>query len=183
MLALQYLKFTRAGVLNQHIIWENAATFTDQSGNGNDCTPAFRTTTSNPNVTAELVNLAPVSLATPTVVAGDDPELPLVTPTVPDQMYSEDDYSKLPGASVINSLLDQADLPYSLFWFPAIFGLAIVLAFVVYWFSRSLLGMALAAECVLVFFSFMGPIPFWGVIPLGIVAFALIIKRENVGGF
>jgi hypothetical protein len=45
------------------------------------------------------------------------------------------------------------------------------------------MGMALGSGAVIALFAFLGPIPFWVIIPFAIFAFATIVKRENPGGF
>lgn len=49
------------GVQKQYIEWEYGTTFTDQSGNGNDATPTFRTTSSDADVSANLIDFYPIS--------------------------------------------------------------------------------------------------------------------------
>lgn len=51
------------GTLTGSWLWEYAATFTDGSGYGNTATPTFRTTNSNPDVSAELLSFGPIDEA------------------------------------------------------------------------------------------------------------------------
>jgi hypothetical protein len=95
-------------------------------------------------------------------------------------MYTENDYSRLPGADAINDLLDTANIPHELFWFPAIFGMVIAAIFGVYWLSKSMVAASLAGGALLVFYALLGPIPLWIVVPYAIMAAAVIVKRETV---
>jgi hypothetical protein len=64
-----------AGVNQCKIRWENDTTFTDLSGNGNDATPSFRTTSSDADVSAELMTFAPVTIAkAPGYTVSDAPD-------------------------------------------------------------------------------------------------------------
>jgi hypothetical protein len=63
MLYLEYQKVWVNGTLIQEIRWQNAATFTDLSLNGNNATPSFRTISSNANVVAVLNRFIPADEA------------------------------------------------------------------------------------------------------------------------
>lgn len=184
MLYLDYLKYTINGTLQQHLVYQYAATpVTDISGQNNQpASVSVRTTSSDADVTGAFANLRPMAAAVATYTPGGASELITTPPEMPDNMYDED-YDNIPGAAVVNTLLDAGNIPRTLFWFPAIILLAIAVGFGVCVLTRSLMGMALSMTAVIVIFSFMGPIPFWVIIPFGLFALAIIIKRENPGGF
>jgi hypothetical protein len=179
---MDYLKITVGGVLRQHIAWENAATFTDLSGNNNHATPTFRTTTSDPDLSAEFRNYRPVAVAAPIISGSDTPSLITSTPVAPASMYTENDYDNIPGAAALNALLDNADIPREIIWYPGIFLLAIAAGFIIYLLTRSLIALSVAMTLVIVVFTFLGPLPFWLIIPFALFCFATILKRENPGG-
>jgi len=178
MLYMSYHKITISGILRQHIIWQNSATFTDQSDNGNNATPTFRTTTNDADVVATLDNYSPIQQAK---LAGTYEESPVNLVTEPPanipEMYTEGSWDHIPGATLVNSLLDAAGIPESLFWFPAIYGGAAVFSLLIYGLSRSLLAMSVGGGIVLGFFALTGAVPFWTVIPFALIAIGTIIKQ------
>lgn len=178
------LKVTINSVLQQHLVYQYAETpVIDISGQDNQpASVSIRTTSSDADVTGTFANLRPMAAAVATYTPGGASELITTPPEMPDNMYDED-YDNIPGAAVVNALLDAGNIPRTFFWFPAIILLAIAVGFGVCVLTRSLMGMALSMTAVIVIFSFMGPIPFWVIIPFGLFALAIIIKRENPGGF
>jgi len=182
--AMESFKLTINGTLQQHLVYQYAATpVTDISGQDNQpASVSIRTTSSDADVTGTFANLRPMAAAVATYTPGGASELITTPPEMPDNMYDED-YDNIPGAAVVNALLDAGNIPRTFFWFPAIILLAIAVGFGVCVLTRSLMGMALSMTAVIVIFSFMGPIPFWVIIPFGLFALAIIIKRENPGGF
>lgn len=179
---MDYLKITVGGVLRQHITWQPAATFTDLSGNGNHATPTFRDSTSDPDLSAEFRNYRPVAVAAPIISGSDTPSLITSTPVAPASMYTENDYDNIPGAAALNALLDNADIPREIIWYPGIFLLAIAAGFIIYLLTRSLIALSVAMTLVILAFTFLGPLPFWLIIPFALFSFATIVKRENPGG-
>lgn len=66
--------FTKGGVLRGSWAWNYGATFTDLSGNGNTGYPTFRTTSSDPDVSAMLSLYSPVTIPeAPPFVVGEGP--------------------------------------------------------------------------------------------------------------
>lgn len=179
---MDYLKISVNGVLKQHITWQPAATFTDLSGNGNHATPTFRDSTSDPDLSAEFRNYRPVAVAAPIISGSDTPSLITSTPVAPASMYTENDYDNIPGAAALNALLDNADIPREFIWYPGIFLLAIAAGFIIYLLTRSLIALSVAMTLVILAFTFLGPLPFWLIIPFALFCFATILKRENPGG-
>jgi hypothetical protein len=136
---INYFKLTIGGVLQQHITWQYAATFTDLSGQGHDATPSFRATSSSANVSASLTAFQPVNQAAITSFAlSSSTGIALGSITAPSQMYtdvgSSANISSVPGADVVNALLDAgSDDPVdqaateTLFWYLLIFiGICVV---------------------------------------------------------
>lgn len=171
---MEYHKITVSGVLQQHIIWENnASTFSDQSGNGHTATPSFRTTSSDADVSAELVEFQPINQAQASGTADIGSNLNIEAPDEISVLYDEGDYSGVPGAEAVNVMLEDADVPLELFWYPVIFGTAIILGLVAYGLTKQMFVMGVAMTLALAIVSYNtndginitgGIIPFWTVI-------------------
>ncbi len=117
---VEYIKITADGVLRGYWYWENAATFTDHSGYNHTATPSFRTTSSNACVSASLIDFKPVTtaqLGTYTVGTSGTITIFSSNSSMPTQMYTENDTSTLPGAEVVNALLDASGTPRALWWY------------------------------------------------------------------
>lgn len=175
--------------------WEYDTTFTDLSGNGNDATPSFRTSTSDANVTASLINFGPIQEAeVDTFTLSSSYELLLSDPSTPDNMFDDSDYSYLP-AEPINELLDEAEVPQAAWWHPFLFIGLCIIGFIVYgattlarsptgklhegYFDGSLLTMFIVMEAGLVLFGKMGPIPLWPAYIFPIAGVAIIFSRKH----
>ena len=177
---LQYQKVTISGTLQQHIVWQNAATFDDLSAGNHDAVPSFRTTTSNADVTAELRNFSPINKSSlGSYTAADDVNWIGTAPTVPTGMYAEGTYTRLPGADIVNTILDAGGIPYMLFWLPALFATAIIALFGVFWLTRSMLVGCVVSIALLLFYGILGVIPVWVGIALAVIAIAIVVKRET----
>lgn len=176
---MEYYKHYVGGALKQHIEWEDDVTFSDLSGSGNDATPTFPAGSSDADVSAVLTTMTalapadapPVGTDTGSGMAGELPD-------EPEGMYDELAVDHLPGAAVINALLDAGDIPQALFWFIFVFMGVIVLCLLVYRLSKSLFAMALVAGAGLLFASRVGIVPFWVTVPLVLVAAAVLIKEK-----
>lgn len=178
---MEYHKITTSGTLTQHIVFELDTTFTDLSGNGNDATPTFRTTSSNADVSATFSNYRPVKEAQYTGTGEEDmPDFIGPAPDEPPTMYSEGTIN-LPGSELINTILDGGNIPRSLFWFPALFLSVIAVIFVVAWVSKSLMISVISGGALMAYFSLAGGIPFWTVIIYAVIGAALVLKRETIG--
>jgi hypothetical protein len=111
--------------LKLYIVYECSATFTDQSGYGNNATPTFRTTSSDADVSASLSNFRPIHEAELTGYGGAEatpPDILATSPALPSESYTEGQ-EYLPGSHLINTLLDAAGIPRGLFWIPFVFGM------------------------------------------------------------
>jgi len=72
---MEYHKISINGILQQHIIWEYGATFSDQSSKGNIATPTFRSASSAPDVSANMTAFLPIAEAkAPDYVLGAAPD-------------------------------------------------------------------------------------------------------------
>jgi len=196
---VESVKRTINGVLRQSIAWEYATTFSDLSGNSNDATPTFRTTTSDANVTAVLTSMLPVTEAEVTSFSlGTAADILTTTPDAIPQMYSELNFTYIPAADSINAILDVSDVPRAFWWYPVLFLGMCIIGFMVYGATTrrvyqgritdagdqgSLLLMVLVLEGMLVLLGIMNPIPFWPAI-LALIPFMAIMlstKHQSVG--
>ncbi|MBE3141955.1 MAG: LamG domain-containing protein, partial [Thermoplasmata archaeon] len=124
------INITQGITLRGSWAWEYGATFTDLSLNGNTATPSFRTTSSDADVSASLISLQPVTEAEYTsVTATSASGIVIGTPSAPLKLYTDEDYSKIPGADAINAMIDASGttpeerIPREMWWFPFIFGI------------------------------------------------------------
>ena len=184
---IEYVKRYVDGVLQQHIEWEYGTTFTDLSGNSHDATPAFRTESSDSDVTATLTSFEPsskaivasVSLLATGILTGDPDEI--------SQMYTELEFEHIPGAEAVNAMLEEGEIPEALWWFPFIFGIIAIAALILYGVTTgpmgqglgSLLTMCIFIESFLAVIAIMGPIPFWPAIMFPIFAGAMIMSQKQ----
>ena len=186
---MEYHKITVSGVLQQYIIWENnASTFSDQSGNGHTVTPSFRTTSSDADVSAELVEFLPINQAQASGTADIGSSLNIEAPDEISVMYDEGDYSGVPGAEAVNVMLEDADVPLELFWYPTIFGVAIILGLIAYGLTKQMFVMGVSMTLALAVVSYNtndginitgGIIPFWTVIAAIILTVTAYVMQNR----
>jgi len=178
---MEYLKITVSGVLKQHIVYERDTTFTDLSGNGNHATPTFLTSSSDPDVTVSLSNLWPIEEAELTGYSAEDtPEMLTEPPDMPPEMYTEGETSHLPGASVINAMLDAGGIPRDLFWIPLCYGIAAGVAVLLYHFVKSLLIISIVGGVIILFFALTGVIPLWTFLIYGVLAGGVLVAEKQL---
>ena len=164
--------------------WLSIATVPDDAGGDNPGTATFRTTTTDADVSALLLSFLPVTEARAVDVSLSGVEdLWTDVPDDIDQLYTELQTNHLPGATFINQMLDHAGIPQSLFWFPTVFGAAVILGFIAYWLTRSLLIQSVVSGMILALASLMtggGIVPFWTVIVFIIEAVAVMwVTRQR----
>lgn len=194
---MEYLEVAIDGNQCLYYTWQYGDTFTDQSSYGNDPhAVTFRTTGSHPNVTAELLNLNPVSQAqASTLNWGDVTGFLTDTPDAIAQLYTELDFTHIPGGDAINAVLDEAEVPRSLWWFPLIYISIALIGLLVYQATTlrvrngaigsdsssvgSLMAMCIVIEVLLGIFGIMNPVPFWPALLFPIPAFAVIISQKH----
>lgn len=192
--------FYKGGVLTCHTPWANGATFPDLSGNGNDATPAYRTTSSNANVSADMVSFGAVTEAkVSTFTLSSSYSVLTGTPSTPGTMYGGGDYTKLP-AGAINDTLDAASVPRAAWWLPFLFLGICVIGMITYGATTlvrtgtldgsttlvegtidgSLVAMCIVMEVLLVILGKMGPIPLWPAYIFPIGAIAIILSKKHL---
>ncbi len=185
---VEYQKIYIGGNLRQHIIWQYASTFTDQSGNGQNATPSFPTASSDADVSATLTSLSPISpseltswsvTTAGTILSG--------SPDMPSQMYTSGNYTRIPGAAAINEFLDEGGIPRALWWYPVLYGIIMILSFLFYPITsggnRSVLFQCIITEVLMFLVGLLNPVPLMGAFLFPIAAIAIISsqKHQTVG--
>ena len=139
ILYMEYINITISGTLKGSWTWENAATFTDLSGNSNTATPTFATTASVANVTASLVGFAPLypssggiesTTSGPAGPITSVPAEPVVSDVGPDQI------TKAPGGSAVFNWIDDQGIPPGMVTYPLMAIAQILTVFAVYNWTR-----------------------------------------------
>ena len=185
---MDYQKIWVGGTLVQHIVYERDTTFDDLTAYNNDATPTFVTASSDPDVSASLMNFRPIEEAE--CAAGlieEEPELMPEVPEEPEAFFggAESGIENLPGAAAINELLAHAGIPEDFFWILAVYYLALGAVLLSYHFIRSsLLWPTIVGGAVIAFFSAVclgNPIPFWTVFIFGIRAAGWLIAERTFG--
>ncbi len=176
---MEYQKLWVGGGLAQHIIWQyTTGNFTDQSGNGNDAAPTYRTDSSDADVSAELLDFGP-----------DDPPEATSGQTGTSQpiagnmtniagMYTELSVT-FPLSETFNTLLDAGGVPRALFWFPLLFLTVIGISFLLNIFLKHLFVKAAVAGFLLALFSIMGGFGLWVVFAYLIFAADILIAQKH----
>lgn len=181
---MEYQKIWVGGNLRQHITYQYTATFTDQSGNGQDATPTWPTTSSDADVSAvlsSLVSTSPSQIASYSItVAGT---ILSGSPDMPSQMYTSGNYTKIPGGAIVNTFLDAGGIPRAMWWYPFVFGIIILLGLMFYSVTsggnRTVLPMCIITEVLLFFVGIINPVPLVGAFLFPIAAFSIISSQKH----
>lgn len=185
---VDYLKVTVNGTLQQHLVYQYAETpVIDISGQDNQpASVSVRTTSSDADVSASLISFTPIneSIASDIGVGGTSSSPIATTPTQPDNMYEDPDGTseiKLPGAAVINDLLDASNTPYAFFWLPVIGAIIIFASYFTYKYAPSLLVKAAANWVLFIFFAAVGVFGFWTFVLFFICSWTMIVHSRSYG--
>lgn len=169
--------------------WEYGATFTDLSGNGNDATPTFRTTSSDADVSANLTSFLPVTEAEADLDI-DDSSLSMLT-AVPDQpatAYSENSTPGIFFAPIITAIWPDAVGPTSIFWYGFAFFIIIGAGMLIYYAfasnnQRALLIKIILMMAIMVFWALPGPNIYGMYVPIyfGMFCFGAWVASRSYG--
>jgi hypothetical protein len=192
MLYMDYHKIwidgTAPANLKQHIVYERDTVFDDLTTNNNDSTPTFRTTSSDPDVSATFQNFEPIEEAVYLISPTEEtPEMLTTVPEEPAELYGAEGggTGHLPGAEIINTMLDHAGIPQDFFWINAVYGLAALAVLLSYQFIRSsLLFPAIAGFVVILFFALAtggNPIPLWTIFPYILNSAGFLVSERVFG--
>lgn len=169
---LYYAKITVGGVLKGSWTWEYAATFTDLSGNGNDATPSFRTTTTDADVTVSVISYTACNQSA-FVTSDDDETVEIVTDDdvgeMPTGWYGDFHPENLPGGQEISDFLEGLDFPPAFFWFAFVYLGAAAITMIVSGFTHKLLPIAASGLCWTVFFCATIGVSWWVLFPVGVI--------------
>ncbi len=111
-------------------------------------------------------------------------------PTAPSQLFTELNFSRVPGAEAVNLILAQGDVPQALWWFPVIFFTIGLLGFSFYALTAgsmqnsaqgagSLLVMCIITELCFSLAGLVGPIPLWPAFLFPVPALAIILSTKH----
>ncbi len=117
--------------------WELCNTFHDLIGS-NDGTPVFRTDSSDPDVSAELLNYKLVAKST----VDDDtalvwPEIMEDPPDLPETMYTDNTTPGFFFAGIVHTIAEFSEVPEALFWYNFAFTIIIIIGILVYYAAES----------------------------------------------
>jgi len=186
-LYMEYHKIWVGGTLVQHIVYERDTTFDDLTEYNNDATPTFRTTSSDSDVSATFQNFSPISENECTAGGAEEtPELLGGAAEMPKEFYGAEGggTGHLPGAGLINSMLDAGGIPQDLFWIMSVYGLAAVAALVSFRFLKSMLWPALISGMIILVFALItwgNPIPLWSFFIYAVIAAGLLVSERVFG--
>lgn len=176
----EYQEITINGIQQQYIDWEyTSGNFTDDSGNGHDANPSYRTTSSDADVSAYLLLFSPISPLTAdnwTVSSYGSMASTLSEPT---GMYSELDVSHIPGSDLIADVFASSSTPVAIFWFTLPFFVMIIFGLLVYKYTQSLLTQYVVMIIVYIGFAAMGPVPLWPVYLFAVIGLACVVGSKH----
>lgn len=187
--AMPYVQYAQVYVnstLKGSWAWQNAATFTDLSGNGHTATPSFRNSSSDADVSAIITSFTPVeeAQASSWTIGAAANDMISDTPTEIVEMYDElEGTDDLFMGNMITDALTAADIPAALFWFPFLYGIAALLGLALYKWVRSYLWQMVITAAILMMFSLatQSVLPFWTVLIFVEQAGAVCIAAKAFG--
>jgi len=107
-----YTEISVNGTQVQYIDWEYDTTFYDSSGFGNDATPTFRTTSSDADVSAELVSFSPIAEAkAPAYVLEEVVDFIEEVPVIVSEFSTTPPAGTFPLAGVITAVATATETP------------------------------------------------------------------------
>jgi len=95
-------------------------------------------------------------------------------------MYTELNVT-LPGADLINDLLDGANVPRALFWFQVMFGMILLCSFLIYFGTKSLEIKAIFTWLFIMLGAALKGYGWWILIPWTIEALAFVVAKRKMG--
>ncbi|AAW39820.1 hypothetical protein [Dehalococcoides mccartyi] len=180
---LYYAKITIGGVLKGSWEWQYATTFTDLSGNSNDATPSFRTTTTDADVSAAIISYNAYNLSA-LVVSGDDKGIQIIDDDeisdTPAGFFGALDPDRLEFLSPINEIISEAGIPLEFVWYPFIFGGGAAITMISFGVTRKLLPCIIAGGIWTGFLSAALGADLWTVLPFVVVAATELVNRKTV---
>ena len=180
MLHMESHEISINGTQRQFIDWEyTSGNFTDDSGNGHDVVPTYRTTSTDADVSATLLLFEPVNPAVAANWSTGSYGSFIQVPSEPTSMYGELNVAHLPGSDLITDVMAASSTPVEIFWFTVPFLLMIVLGLVVFEFTRSILMQYITMAIIYIGFAAMGPVPLWPVYLFAIMGLAVVVGSQR----
>ncbi len=178
---LYYAKITVGGVLKGSWEWQYAATFTDLSGNSNDATPSFRTTTTDADVSVSVISYTACNQSA-FITGEDDEAVEIVTDDdigeMPDGWYGDLHPENLPGGQAISDFLENMDFPPAFFWYSLVYLGAAIVTMVSLGLTSELLPCAAAGLIWQIFFCAIIGTSWWVLLPEGIIIIGEMVNRK-----
>lgn len=168
------------GTTVQDISWQNLAIWIDASGYGNNATPTFRTTTTNPNVTAYLMDIRTFHEAVLSDWDLSSYTNNLDIPDMPGGMY-DDGSPTFPGHAIFDDASTASNLPTQLFWFIVPCCLLVFIGLIVHDKTKSLVAQFLIIMIVTIFISLTHVWAFWVIIPMALIGGASTLAGKVYG--
>ncbi len=157
MPCVEYQKVTVSGNLVQNVDWEYDTTFQDATDYNNDATPTFRTTSSDADVTANLISLQPKTQAVSTELPSSSwPSMLISAPTQPTTTYTEEERPGFFFEPIIHELLAFGNVPESFFWTNFCFLIILLAGMIAYWIHPSLILKAIIMGAIMIWFAAPG---------------------------
>jgi hypothetical protein len=174
--------------------WQYGATFTGLFLPV-PATPSFRTTGTSGSLSAAVTSIQPVSQSKSTIDTTSSNLTVIDDPTAPSELYTEGDFTYIPGGVIVNALLDTSGIPRALWWYPFLFLLIGLIGMMIYGATSgsvsvsgpasshmgSLLLQTIVCEVGLVLFAVMGAIPLFPVFIFPVGALAVILSTKHYG--
>jgi hypothetical protein len=169
------------GVLRGSWEWQYAATFTDLSGNSNDATPSFRTTTTDADVSVSVISYTACNQSA-FITGEDDEAVEIVTDDdigeMPDGWYGDLHHENLPGGQAISDFLENMDFPPAFFWYSLVYLGAAIVTMVSLGLTSELLPCAAAGLIWQIFFCAIIGTAWWVLVPEGIIIIGEMVNRK-----
>lgn len=187
---INYFEIEVDGVQKCYIDWEYSDTaFTDDSGNGNTAIPTFRTTSSDADVSAELISFLLVDPAIAPEISVTDPQDFYTGNITATGNFTSGNVtvSNIPGYGVITEVTVDAGLPG--FWLWGILSMVALVAIGVgLSYARKRFGVAggyvmIAIAVVALIFGFLittGPFDWWMIWLFGIIALGIAVASRHI---
>jgi hypothetical protein len=165
--ALEHQTIEIGGVKKQDISWQNAAIWVDSSGYGNNLTPTFRTTTTNANVSASLIDIRAFNQAALTSWNLNDYSNNLGIPDMPGGMY-EGVNPTFPGSGIPGDIEASTGgaVPQNMFWFIIPCLVVVGIGMMVHDKIKSLFAQFIIILVLVLFISLTHIWSFWVLVPI-----------------
>lgn len=160
----------------------SSATITDDAGS-NDGTLTFRTTSSDPDVSASLVSLQPVTQATANSSALGWASMITSAPDEPSTMYTEDTAPGFFFTPLVNTLLDFGGVSRFFFWSNFAFIIILLGGMLAFRIHPSLLVKIVVMGALMILFAIPGINIYGGYVVLyfGFFAFGILVASRSYG--